>query len=1048
MKKIIIIASLFIGVASYGQGFPSTDSLHRYDNRFITNSAINAFTDYRLNTLLHGMINWIDSARLGTGGSVGVDTVYAVNDSTLRYKKNGVTYTFTFKGVYDSRRKVDTLYRKPGQDSIFLRINGVERAVKDSTGAGSSNTNLGSFYRWAVPGTNQIKTDAAGLWVVIDSTSNTNALTHAVDSSGMATYFLRRKDSALYASVSRLNDTAAALRTAIGSGGGGSTDITITHNNTTAVVNSSTGADGTINYAKNTLAGVLSPRNSDIGHLPEIKNYMAAMGLQSSNNVTNYTATSVDSVYYKFSTTRMGSSGGEFGGWLTNNLTGDSIQVRAPFWVVIGDSQAEGHPGKHGRLDPNGVTGYNGLYPDSAGQLSYHLRFLTNMRWYNHGIGGQTTTQVLRRFYRDAIGKPGTYTNADSRGNQTLWYKPQGVVIIAGINDVATGVNPSIIMRNLEQMAAICQSEGVQCVILNLPGDEVITQTIARGIETINKWLASGVMDQYGATVVDYNTWWQDPAYKDNFHAGTYIVDDIHPSAVGYDSLANYIFRAAHLPVLKRAIFYNEIDPGGFTGYSRPTGITIGGAPLSTPTAYSLTNAIDSVTITAPVWDSTWIKTTTTTNVSGTTYSGHSSIYWYTENNIDTLRVTKRTLYNNGSQKSDVTTTKLTILPKSYASTEPVLQIPLADYTTNPFGFVAYADGGQLRIVVNGLTTDAAINNAILSIYGIISTNSNIIAEGTNSRLGRAQFITGDANSSTWGFGFGFDGTTFGTRIQTTHTGGKSTFLFNRYDQATASAASSTLGASSGMVTRFAHFTPYFGNAGNTDQRAYGIFVDMTVDQTNGTHTGTQETALRLKTTLTSTTNTLVRGILQDNGHNYFNTASGNFAIGITDTSTAPTAKLHVNGTVRLDGMLAGSSSQVLVKDADSVVRQRPIADLLSAGSFSSGNYTATITNGTNVAASSFVKAHYYRMGTHVIVYLEVTIDPTSTGSTDIGISLPFASNLAASGDLMGVGNCTGIATQSGVVGADGANDRASFGFVATDTNNQAFYITYSYEIL
>jgi hypothetical protein len=76
MKKYIIrilfFATLFISLQSRAQ-FPSTDSLHKYNNHWIRNSAVEAFSQLRLNTLLHGMIDWIDSAGLITG-----DTLFVV----------------------------------------------------------------------------------------------------------------------------------------------------------------------------------------------------------------------------------------------------------------------------------------------------------------------------------------------------------------------------------------------------------------------------------------------------------------------------------------------------------------------------------------------------------------------------------------------------------------------------------------------------------------------------------------------------------------------------------------------------------------------------------------------------------------------------------------------------------------------------------------------------------------------------------------------------------------------------------------------------------
>lgn len=55
-----------------------------------------------------------------------------------------------------------------------------------TNGTGNPNSNIGSFYRWAVPGTNNIKTFAPGYGILIDSTSNANTLTAKVDTSVIA----------------------------------------------------------------------------------------------------------------------------------------------------------------------------------------------------------------------------------------------------------------------------------------------------------------------------------------------------------------------------------------------------------------------------------------------------------------------------------------------------------------------------------------------------------------------------------------------------------------------------------------------------------------------------------------------------------------------------------------------------------------------------------------------------------------------------------------------------------------------------------------------
>src|SRR5690349_2415152 len=106
MKKIFLLVSLFAIYFTSRAQFPSTDSLRAYNNRYVTSNPLTAFQQLRLQTLLNGMIDWIDYAGVGGIGTLGIDTIYALNDSTLRYRKNNTWYNKEYKGVYDSRRKV------------------------------------------------------------------------------------------------------------------------------------------------------------------------------------------------------------------------------------------------------------------------------------------------------------------------------------------------------------------------------------------------------------------------------------------------------------------------------------------------------------------------------------------------------------------------------------------------------------------------------------------------------------------------------------------------------------------------------------------------------------------------------------------------------------------------------------------------------------------------------------------------------------------------------------------------------------------------------
>lgn len=154
--------------------FPTTDSLRKFINKWIRNSAVDAFTNLRLNTALIGVTRFIDST---VNSSSGVDTFYAVSSNTARL-------------VTTDGRTMDVTL----------------------SGGGGTNVNVGVGYRLAVPGTNNIKTIFASWGVSADSTANTNGITFRVDSSTLAGYFLRRKDSLVnYVTPSQLSTGVAGV---------------------------------------------------------------------------------------------------------------------------------------------------------------------------------------------------------------------------------------------------------------------------------------------------------------------------------------------------------------------------------------------------------------------------------------------------------------------------------------------------------------------------------------------------------------------------------------------------------------------------------------------------------------------------------------------------------------------------------------------------------------------------------------------------------------------------------------------------------------------
>jgi hypothetical protein len=110
-----------------------------------------------------------------------------------------------------------------------------------------------------------------------------------------------------------------------------------------------------------------------------------------------------------------------------------------------------------------------------------------------------------------------------------------------------------------------------------------------------------------------------------------------------------------------------------------------------------------------------------------------------------------------------------------------------------------------------------------------------------------------------------------------------------------------------------------------------------------------------------------------------------------------------------------------------------------------SGLYTPTLYNTTNVAASTPYVAQYMRVGNVVTVAGIMSIDTTSAAATVIGISLPIPSAFVNNGDLGGVGSFT---TESARIYADTANARAVMGYTSGNTNAIQWSFIFTYVIV
>ena len=195
----------------------------------------------------------------------------------------------------------------------------------------------------------------------------------------------------------------------------------------------------------------------------------------------------------------------------------------------------------------------------------------------------------------------------------------------------------------------------------------------------------------------------------------------------------------------------------------------------------------------------------------------------------------------------------------------------------------------------------------------------------------------------------------------------------------------------------------------------------------------------------------------------FANTGSGSIVIGgltggvdgqdvaIVKTSTSNLLTIEHNEATGTEKMFLNSAVDHFVNSYGGMtLRYNATSGFWYEVSDKVGNtYTPTLTNVANLDASTAYHSQYLRVGNVVTVSGRVDADPTAPATlTQLGISLPIASNFAATQDCAGVAFASGIAGQGAAIRGDATNDRAEMVWISGDVTNQPMYFTFSYEII
>ena len=157
----------------------------------------------------------------------------------------------------------------------------------------------------------------------------------------------------------------------------------------------------------------------------------------------------------------------------------------------------------------------------------YSNLFFLNPSYINKGVSGQTTTQMLKRFKVDVINE-----------------KPNSVVILAGINDIARNTGPiSIkdISKNIIKMSNHARTNNINVIICSvlpakyIPWNRSIKDT-RRKIKSLNLLLYQYCEENkiiyldYYSEMVDTEGGLKAPEY-------TSYNDLVHPNKMGYKKM-------------------------------------------------------------------------------------------------------------------------------------------------------------------------------------------------------------------------------------------------------------------------------------------------------------------------------------------------------------------------------------------------------------------------------------------------------------------------------------------------------------------------------
>ena len=165
--------------------------------------------------------------------------------------------------------------------------------------------------------------------------------------------------------------------------------------------------------------------------------------------------------------------------------------------------------------------------------------FKSNTNFINKGISGETTSEILNRFQNDVINK-----------------KPNTVIILAGINDIAENNGPikiENIAKNIFKMVELAKKEKINTIICSvLPANKILwnksikpTFKIIKLNMMLKQYCKNNKIEyvDYYSEMVDWKGGLKTPLYTSKW-------DLVHPNEKGYEKMEEIL----QISLKKRAL--------------------------------------------------------------------------------------------------------------------------------------------------------------------------------------------------------------------------------------------------------------------------------------------------------------------------------------------------------------------------------------------------------------------------------------------------------------------------------------------------------------